>query len=245
MPYQELFQKIFHKYRPEQDIASYLHEEVKKYPYFGPLHFFLLQETPTGDHLYPQVAAKAALHFSNPFLLNGQLHKKMAAPAIAIPEASDLNTADAPVDIIPAVDETLLIKKEPGAVLPPPEKEELLFEPLYTTDYFASQGIRLSEEIQSGDKLGKQLKSFTEWLKTMKKVQGNKLPDNGEPVDQVVQQLAEKSNKEEEVLTESMAEVYIQQGRPRKAQEIYEKLSLLNPSKSAYFAAKIDLLNNK
>lgn len=28
-----------------------------------------------------------------------------------------------------------------------PKKEELLFEPLHTTDYFASQGIKLSEEI--------------------------------------------------------------------------------------------------
>ena len=47
----------------------------------------------------------------------------------------------------------------------------ITFEPMHMVDYFASQGIKLSEEVQPADKLGKQLKSFTEWLKTMKKVQ--------------------------------------------------------------------------
>ena len=122
------------------------------------------------------------------------------------------------------------------------QKEELLFEPLHTTDYFASQGIKLSEEVQTGDKLGKQLKSFTDWLKTMKKVGQGKLPPTNPSIDLAVQNLAEKSNKEQEVLTESMAEVYIQQGKVEKANEIYKKLSLLNPAKSAYFAAKIELL---
>jgi hypothetical protein len=42
-----------------------------------------------------------------------------------------------------------------------------------------------------------------------------------------------------------MAEVYLQQGKPKKAIEIYQKLSLLNPSKSAYFAAKLEILKEK
>ena len=42
-----------------------------------------------------------------------------------------------------------------------------------------------------------------------------------------------------------MAEVFIQQGKIEKAHDIYKKLSLLNPAKSAYFAAKIELLKEK
>jgi hypothetical protein len=121
------------------------------------------------------------------------------------------------------------------------DKEELLFEPLYTTDYFASQGIKLSEEIQSGDKLGKQLRSFTDWLKTMKKLHQGKIPES-QSLDATVQKLAEKSNKEDEIITESMAEVFASQGKKDKAIDVYQKLSLLNPSKSAYFAAKIEFL---
>ena len=120
--------------------------------------------------------------------------------------------------------------------------EELLFEPLYTSDYFASQGIKLSEEVQTGDKLGKQLKSFTDWLKTMKKTHQGKLPEGSTSIDLAVQSLAEKSNKEQEIITEAMAEVFVQQGKKAKASELYKKLSLLNPAKSAYFAAKTELL---
>jgi hypothetical protein len=120
------------------------------------------------------------------------------------------------------------------------EKDVPIFQPLFASDYFASQGIKLSEEQLPSDRMGKQLKSFTEWLKTMKKVHDNKLPPADAPVDLTVQTLAEKSNKEEEVLTEAMAEVFLQQGKTNKAKEIYEKLSLLNPSKSAYFAAKLE-----
>ncbi len=134
--------------------------------------------------------------------------------------------------------------QEISPVIKEDKKEELLFEPLYTTDYFASQGIKLSEEVQQGDKLGKQLRSFTDWLKTMKKVHQGKLPEASN-IDVAVQNMAENSNKEEEVLTESMAEVFIQQGKTEKAHEIYKKLSLLNPAKSAYFAAKIELLKEK
>lgn len=124
--------------------------------------------------------------------------------------------------------------------------DAMLFEPMHMVDYFASQGIKLSEEALTADKLGKQLKSFTEWLKTMKKIETGSIGTNGAPVneaDRRVQQLAAKSNADNEVLTESMAEVLALQGKAARAIEVYRKLSLLNPAKSAYFAAKIDSLN--
>lgn len=118
----------------------------------------------------------------------------------------------------------------------------IIFEPLHTTDYFASLGIKLSGEIQPADKLGKQLKSFTEWLKTMKKIHPGELPPQSPATDISIQNLAEQSNKEGETVTEAMAEVLLHQGKVDKAVEVYKKLSLLNPSKSAFFAAKIDQL---
>ncbi len=238
MSQQDLFKNIFHRNTWEPGNAPMLQQVAKEHPYFSLAHFYLLKETGIGHADYKKIAAKTALHFNNPFLLNWQLHKKLvltkAKPATIIAET---------VVIPEPVAETLLIRMEP---VPTPSKDEpLLFEPLHTSDYFASQGIRLSEEIQTGDKLGKQLKSFTEWLKSMKKVNGLPTPETADPVDIKVQQLAENSNKEEEVLTESMAEVFQQQGKKKKASDIYQKLSLLNPSKSAYFAAKIEFLNQK
>jgi hypothetical protein len=39
-----------------------------------------------------------------------------------------------------------------------------------------------------------------------------------------------------------MAEVWVKQGKLEKAIEVYHKLSLINPSKRAYFAAKLEIL---
>lgn len=121
-------------------------------------------------------------------------------------------------------------------------EETISFEPLHTTDYFASLGIRLSNDITPNDKLGMQLKSFTEWLKTMKKIHREAATQQGTQTELNIQQLAEQSNKDDAVLTEAMADVLLHQGKADKAIEVYKKLSLFNPSKSAYFAAKIDQL---
>ena len=47
---------------------------------------------------------------------------------------------------------------------------DLSFEPYHTIDYFASLGIKLKPEELAKDKLGQQLKSFTDWLRSMKKI---------------------------------------------------------------------------
>ena len=123
-------------------------------------------------------------------------------------------------------------------------EDRITFEPLHTSDYFSSLGIKLSSKILNSDKLGKQMKSFTEWLKEIKKLQPEQLPLQSEQADLNIQKLAEASNVEIEVETEAMAEVLIQQGMKQKALNVYKKLSLLDPSKSAYFAAKINQLKD-
>ena len=122
------------------------------------------------------------------------------------------------------------------------ENELVTFEPLHTVDYFASQGIKINEEALANDHLVKQVKSFTAWLKSMKKLHPGQLPEQNEVIEKIIQASSESSNKDANVLTEAMAEVLVKQGKREKALEMYEKLSLINPSKSAYFAAKIENL---
>lgn len=127
----------------------------------------------------------------------------------------------------------------------PVESEEdgsVSFEPLHTVDYFASQGIKISEEALGNDELSKQVKSFTGWLKSMKKLHPDQTPQQNDVIEKIIQSSAEASNAEANVLTEAMAEVLIKQNKKEKAVEMYQKLSLINPSKSAYFAAKIESL---
>ncbi|MBC7947970.1 MAG: hypothetical protein H7Y42_08835 [Chitinophagaceae bacterium] len=148
--------------------------------------------------------------------------------------------------------DTINDKDEPALAISPLRMEKvdltkspMVFEPFHTVDYFASQGIKMKEEDRPKDRFGQQLKSFTEWLKAMKKVPASEIADVA-PTDpgseKKVEQMAEHSLAERHVVTEAMAEVWTKQGNTAKAEDIYQKLSLLDPSKTAYFAAKIEEL---
>lgn len=137
--------------------------------------------------------------------------------------------------------ETIAMEKLPAESTSP--EHTFTFEPFHTVDYFASQGIKLSQEELPKDKLGKQLKSFTEWLKTMKKLPSAEVPSSIDAnSESKVLHMAEDSVHDTDIITEAMAEVWLKQGNTGKALEVYNKLCLHNPSKKAYFAAKIDNL---
>jgi hypothetical protein len=259
---EQLFHTIFNKTENDWDADSFLKNTIDKYPYFGLAHFYALKTTLPHENSFAETAAKTALFFNNPFFLQAQLQVKeevklneTKVEEIVVEETSVIiHTENTPQltevilsleNITPTEEKDEIVTQIYQPEIAEPikvEKEEMLFEPLFATDYFASQGIKLSEAILNDDKLGKQLKSFTSWLKTMKKVHPDKLAPVNALVETAVQNQAAKSNIEEEVLTEAMAEAFAQQGKNIRAIDTYEKLSLLNPAKSAYFAAKIDSL---
>ena len=231
---QETLLKQVLNLKPESvDEIEFLATETAAFPYFSPLHFFLLQEAGKNHTNHSQWASKATLHFNNPLLLNLQLQTFGRKPKVE-PAAENIDIVQ--VDVTNSESSNGTKQSESAA-----PKEELLFEPLFTSDYFAAQGIKLSEEMVSNDQLGKQLKSFTQWLKTMKKVHGNRPPE-APNVDKLVEKMAESSNQNTAIITEAMAEIYLKQGKLDQAEDVYRKLSLQNPSKSVYFADKIEQL---
>jgi hypothetical protein len=121
--------------------------------------------------------------------------------------------------------------------------ESIVFAPYHMIDYFASQGIKLVLEDHPADNFGKQLKSFTDWLKVMKKIPPQPVSDkqNDKEADRI-RHFAEHSIEERDILTESMAEVLAKQGMYENAIALYQKLSLIYPPKSAYFASRIEQL---
>jgi hypothetical protein len=162
-----------------------------------------------------------------------------STPALTEPPAEELHPT--PVEQSPV--EVTSFTPTPPPPAEGPAASTPIFEPYHTVDYFASQGIRLVLEENPSDKLGKQLKSFTDWLKVMRKLpQKNReiVPDIA--AERQVQAIAAHSIERKEVVTEAMAEVLAKQGMREKATEMYRKLSLLEPGKSAYFAEKIEKL---
>jgi hypothetical protein len=143
-------------------------------------------------------------------------------------------------------DESEPVLKIPQLKIEPVDlsKSLLSFEPYHTVDYFASQGIKMKEEEKPKDRFSQQLKSFTEWIKTMKRIPPAEIAaqQGNAQEEKKVEQMAAHSLSDQKVVTEAMAEVWEKQGNMEKAIEVYNKLSLLDPSKNAYFAAKIDQL---
>jgi hypothetical protein len=127
------------------------------------------------------------------------------------------------------------------------ENTELIIatEPYHTVDYFASQGIKVEIDPNAQDKLTKQVRKFTDWLKQMKTITATETAVFDTELENEIQLIANDSNETKEVVTETMAEVFEKQGKFSKAIVLYEKLSFLNPDKSTYFANKIQQLKNK
>jgi hypothetical protein len=266
----ELARSIFKK-PLEECTPDELKQLANQYPYFGPAQLLLAKKLFPGagahekkSSLYEEQVQKASLYFQNRLWLHYLLNDDydnipiMEHPSMEIereqnkpeplPEPVVNENIEKEIEAIPDSPKEE-ITEQPGKpveipalkIEPLPADAGLTFEPYHTVDYFASQGIRFKEEDKPQDRFGQQLKSFTEWLKTMKRIPVSEIAtpaDTGS--EKKVEEMAEYSLVERHVITEAMAEVWIKQGNKIKAEEIYHKLSLLDPSKSSYFAAKIE-----
>lgn len=127
-----------------------------------------------------------------------------------------------------------------------------VLQPLYTEDYFAYTRTKLPDNpVNDKEPTMEKLKSFTGWLRTLKRPSGRGdmeqegLPSPFVDDEKKVMEMEEESQLKEDVYTEAMAEIRVKIGQPEKAIAIYEKLILLNPEKKAYFAGKIDALKKQ
>jgi hypothetical protein len=175
--------------------------------------------------------------------------EKEEEPEAAVPtEVREEITATQPAEnagmVQAALEAVETISEEKPALIASPEtasdaEDELLFQPYYTVDYFASQGIKVDAMLQPTNRFDRQLMSFTQWLKTMKRIQHQ---GEAKPNDPAVDAQADASVATKEVVTEAMAEVLEKQGKHAQAIDLYTKLTLLHPEKSVFFAAQIEKL---
>ena len=251
---------LFRKNNLEECSIEEIGHLAKQYPYFSSAQLLLAAKQKQTDHSdFENQLIATSLHVNHPLWLDHLLNntssekivfeeKIIATEVNEEPNNDELVLERSRYEFVNASQPEEKQIPAPAPSLPVVEKVEpkddaLVFEPYYTVDYFASQGIKTVLEEKPKDRLGQQLKSFTEWLKTIRQMPPQQIASmNDAGSEEKVVQLATHSLAEENVDTEAMAEVWIKQDQPEKAIRIYEKLSLLNPSKSSYFALLIEKL---
>ena len=253
---------LFRKTNLEECSIEEIEHLVRQYPYFSSAQLLLAARQKQTNHSdFEKQLISTSLHVNHPLwldhLLNSNTFEKIVLEEKIIstevdeePNNDELVLERSRHEFVNATPSKPEDKHTPASSpsLPLVEKAEpkddtLVFEPYYTVDYFASQGIKTVVEEKPKDRLGQQLKSFTEWLKTIRQMPPQQIASmNDAGSEEKIVQLATHSLAEENVDTEAMAEVWIKQGQPEKAVKIYDKLSLLNPSKSSYFALLIENL---
>jgi len=165
---------------------------------------------------------------------------------------------EAPVQQPSAAEEKSTATEEPIKIFPLDTTEtetSLTFQPLYSDDYFAYKRLKEPESAEKlSEKAAAEMKSFTSWLRDLKSTFAEKAAtkqwyqeqmhrsyEDADPgVSETVEKMAMESiTLNDDLVTETLAEVWAHQRQYLTAIHIYQKLSLLNPNKSAYFAQKI------
>jgi len=264
-----MVQSLFKRESMDEMTLDELKGHAEAFPYSSIVQFLYTCKLKSQYHLdFPEAVSKTALFFDDLNWLNYQLreesekgnfrkvlydtHFNNTTEDEVVVEVEKLNLPTEGRGI--EVDENEGGFYEPAIIhsdnkvdlsgtelISPPEKDkdfEFPLTPYHTVDYFASLGIKFNMETDK-DELSMKVKSFTAWLKTMKRLQPGSETATIKDIHSILDTHTEKENQSEAVLTEAMAEVYLKQGLREKAIEVYDKLSLQNPLNSHIFADKI------
>ena len=205
-----MIKSFFQIESPDEIAIDELKRHAEAFPYSSIIQFLYTSKLKSQNHLdFPKAVSNTALFFDNSSWLNYQLRE-----------------------------ENKMGNNEKNIAPQTNKQFEFPLAPYHTVDYFASLGIKINME-GGKDELSLKVKSFTAWLKTMKRLQPVTETVTIKDIQAILDTQNEKENQSEAVFTETMAEVYLKQGLRERAIEVYDKLSLQNPLNSHIFADKI------
>ena len=149
---------LFKKNSVEECSVEEIEDLAKQYPYFSSAQLLLSAKQKQAGHKdFEKQLTATSLHVNNPLWLNHLLNSKTSKDKIVVEEkvqVAEVNEEPFNDELVlenPRREQITTVKQEEQinvAPLPPimkkaEEKEQpLAFEPYYTVDYFASQGIK-------------------------------------------------------------------------------------------------------
>ena len=255
-----MIQALFQRESMDEITLDELKGHAEQFPYSSIIQFLYTCKLKSQYHLdFPETVSKTALFFDDSNWLNYQLmeeaEKGNFRKIIYDSQYNNINEDEGVEGVEevkfdenegdfnePAIVQTIekieLQDNEKNTPLQTNNDFEFPLTPYHTVDYFASLGIKINMESDK-DEISRKVKSFTAWLKTMKRLQPGAETVTVKDIQSILNTHKDKESQSEAVYTEAMAEVYLKQGLREKAIEVYHKLSLQNPLNSHIFADKI------
>ncbi len=120
------------------------------------------------------------------------------------------------------------------------EQEEGPHDFIYWLEHFSEKPPEADKKIRESKRPEEAVDLLSEFIKNRPRISKPKAeffsPEN----------MARKSDEDHlDIVSESLAKIYLKQGIPEKAVAIYEKLKLQNPANIAYFAAQIEKISKE
>ena len=265
----EFIEIIRHPYTINDDQVYELDEIVKEYPYFQAARVLQLKILHSeGNYKYNKALKLAAVHVTDRSVLFDFINSKTIIPDFSalrrdferIRKARERKEAEEAENTPPKVS---YIDHEPRSYRPYLPNKSIFEEPIFPEDLVNHQELadvfiakepeektktdadnisqwleNISEEhnevAYKDDKVAEKFKLIDKFLESNPKIEASRdYVSNVNLADEV------KSDPKQ-LMTETLAQVYVNQRKFKQAIQAYEILILKNPKKSAYFAAQIE-----
>lgn len=211
------------------EMHFFLSRTIKKYPYFSLLHYYYAKGSKTLSRNFNANLSLASVYSPDRSCLKEFLDTRVSFPYIneEPQELSDMDKINAKIEE--------LKKIYPNQDFNLKEKEEI-------------ERLDIIKEIDNyKDPVISSNPSKEELVERFLKIENPKVNIKDKPFEKMLDSnnIDQENNDELEIVTETMAKVYLKQGYNDKAIKIYRQLILANPEKSIYFASQIkDIENN-